>query len=178
MGARKDSLAEENSRSRVEMLALCSLTSTYFDTSKPRKLEIAFDEYPVFYEPPKVTTADLLPVDTQTWPRLQSLSMRYMPLNLADAQRFVEILKGGLEVLDCYCLYLVHGSWVDVLDTFRGLKSLKSFTILYPKGGECGERDRYKFPQEEFAEYVLKTRAKNPLPDFFKKPEENRRIHV
>jgi hypothetical protein len=169
---RRDSLAEDNNRPRPEMLALCSLTSAYFDTPTLKNLEISFEGYPAaFDEPPTVSILDILPLATQNWPLLHKLSLRYMPLSAASAVMLVGVLRGSLEVLDCYSLLLVNGSWIDVVDTFRELEKLKSFTIDYPRGGECGDQGRYTFPSEEVAEYVLRMRAEKTLPQYFSNSE-------
>lgn len=100
--ARKDSLAEDNSRPRSEMLALCSLTSAFFDTPTLKTLEFSFDEFPAYHEPPMVSISDILPMGSQTWPQLHTLSLRYVPLTIADAELLVRTLRGHLKRFHCW----------------------------------------------------------------------------
>lgn len=169
--ARRDSLAEDNTRPRSEMLALCSLTSAYFDSSTLSSLRISFDEFPAFHEPPTVSISDILPLETQLWPQLHTLSLRYVPLTITDATMLVGILKGHLKSFKCWCSWLVQGSWIEVVDNFRELDLLQSFEIDYPKGGEFADvswNHPNTFLKQEVEKYVLKAAASNPLTEFFK----------
>jgi hypothetical protein len=78
--ARKGSLAENNDRHREEMLALCSLTQAFFDTSNLVILDLSFSDYPVFYERPQVDILDILPLTCEEkWQNLRSLKLRHIP---------------------------------------------------------------------------------------------------
>jgi hypothetical protein len=78
--ARKGSLAKTNDQRREEMLALCSLSKTFFDTPKLATLNLSFDNYPVFYEPPQVGISDILPLAYEKqWQSLTSLLLYHVP---------------------------------------------------------------------------------------------------
>lgn len=162
--ARKDSLAEDNTRPREEMLALGSLTSAFFDVANLTTLELSFDEYPVFYERPTVGLADLLPL-TRPWPHLRNLSLRYTPCHLEELQILVDSLRNILTRFETYCLYLLSGSWLEALDVLRGFESLQYISFEFPKGANFGDGRRIHptIPEERMARYVLKLSDRNPL---------------
>jgi hypothetical protein len=152
------------------MLALCSLTTAFFDVQALKKLELAFDEYPVFYELPQVGLSDLLPLESkQSWSQLTTLSLRYVPFRLSELRTLVRALGDSLEIFHGYCLYLLGGKWAAVLDTARGFERLRGFSLMYPRGGDLGnDRGFRKYPPEnEVVDYVLKRSEKNPFPTFF-----------
>lgn len=154
------------------MLALCSLMSAYFDSPTLKSLEISVDEFPAFDEPPTISMSDILPLATQTWPQLRTISLRYVPLTTADATILVASLRGHFESFSCWCSWVVQGSWLDVVDRFRELDVLHSFEIDYSKGGEFAD-DHWNHPHEfpfsrkELEVYVLRAAVESPLPNYF-----------
>jgi hypothetical protein len=165
--ARKDSLGEDNSRSREEMLALCSFTKPFFSSQNMQSLELELETYPVFYEIPKISLLDIFPLD-QSWTHLKHVTLGYIPFKVEDLNAFVNTTRNTLTSLKLDFPYLLNGSWVDVLDAFRGFADLQSFDLIYPKGAEFGNRNAQfrNWPAEEIKMYALKHRQHNPLVDF------------
>jgi len=87
--ARKDSNAEDNSRPRSEMLALCSLTSALFCSWEIRSLYISFDEYPASNEKPLVSIGDILPL--RPWRSLEEAKFRNIPMTVGGIENFVTV---------------------------------------------------------------------------------------
>ncbi|OCK84760.1 hypothetical protein K432DRAFT_378310 [Lepidopterella palustris CBS 459.81] len=162
--ARKDSLAEDNNRPHDEMLALGSLTTAFFASPNLVTLNLSFGEYPVFYERPQISLAELLPLDAP-WPRLRNLSLRYVPAVLEELCVLVDAQRGTLEKFEGYCVWLLSETWPRVLDVLRGFERLKEVSLKYPKGGEFGDGRRLyrQIPEERIVEYVMRKQDANPL---------------
>lgn len=165
--ARKDSLAEDNSRPRDEMLALCSLTSAYFDAPLLEELTLSLEGYPAFYEIPQVNISDFLPLG-RPWPHLQNLYLHHIPFRLRDLQILVTGLQDTLNYFGTKSGYLLDGSWITALDILRGLGRLEDCEVKYSHGAEFGDSRRYMrdVPEGEMREYVLRVRERNPLLDY------------
>ena len=168
--ARKGSLAENNDRSKEEMMALGSLITPLAGTVALESLTLDFNEYPRFYEHPTVSLSELLPIQTFQWPVLHDLWLGYLPCNLAEFGTLVDKHRNTIASFTGRGLYLrtispgSTGDWDEVIDILRGLDSLKSLTFEYPKGGRFGTRGDYKsYDKEAVQDYILRKQEKNPL---------------
>lgn len=161
---RKESLAEDNSRPREEMLGLCCLTTPLFSSENLTSLTLAFQDYPTWYEIPQVSLADILPLDT-AWPRLQELNLSHIPFKVSELEVVVERLKATLRAFTANSIYLLDGSWVKALSVFRGFESLGSFVLTSPRGQVFGDGSRWvRDPLiEAMRNYALKKIDTNPL---------------
>jgi hypothetical protein len=135
--ARKDSLAENNSRPRSEMLALSSFTNALFYSNVTLTcLNLTYDGYPAFYERPTASISDFIPslMKENSFPKLRWLYLSHIPFHIADVQNLVTGLRNTLESLSMKAPYLLSETWSDVLTTLRGLEKLQKFQLEYPLG--------------------------------------------
>jgi hypothetical protein len=162
--ARKDSLAEDNSRPREEMVALCSLTAAFFNAPNLTTMEVVFDGYPAFYETPQVSLVDILPLSENSWPHLRVLSLRYAPCRMEELGVLVKALR-KLKSLEITAAWLLSGTWTNSLDILRGFEGLQNVCFKYPHSGDWSDRGMFVggVLEEEIRQYVLGLRERNPL---------------
>lgn len=165
--ARGNSLANNNDRSRNEMLSLGSLITALTRTSTVRRLILSLYEHPVFTQYPNVSLSDLLQSNLTLWPNLSHIDLNHITFDLEELVAIVGVSR-EINSFVGTSLHLRHGDWVDALDVLRGLKTLESCELHYPRAGRYGER-LTEFEDcclEGKAEaYVLRKTAHNPLHD-------------
>ncbi|KAH7116759.1 hypothetical protein B0J11DRAFT_100394 [Dendryphion nanum] len=174
--ARRGSLAENNDRPRDEMMALCNFTSACFSSKHLSDLHLSMDNYPVFYQIPTVSLADIFSFPLPSTKNLARLYLRNVPFKLNELRDFIESSQreGGNELqwLNMYSPWLLTGTWLKASKVLRGFGSmLEHFEFTFPRGAEFGDlRIRNKPSTRKFEDYVTGQTDVNPLEGW--EPEE------
>jgi hypothetical protein len=131
------------------------------------RLELSFHDYSPFYHRPQASLSEILPLD-RPWLALKDLILSHIFFKIAELEALVEDLSATLTNFDGDSLYLLDGSWIDALDTFRGFHALRQFSLSHPIGMQFGNdwRAFHNTPDKEMEEYVLRRRDRNPLLDY------------
>ncbi|KAF4993244.1 hypothetical protein FGRMN_6608 [Fusarium graminum] len=114
-----DLFYERKSYSKEELLALCSLTSSFASSSNLETLKVSFGTWTPD-STMHVSLADVLPLDT-TWPRLQRLYLRNQKIKLSELRQLQSKYGNTLRELDLRSDF-VDCSPSDVSETMRGFK--------------------------------------------------------
>jgi hypothetical protein len=160
--ARRDSLAENNERSRQEMLALCSLTQC-FSSPLVEELSMSMGDYLGERTRPTVSISDILPMIPRS--KLKILSIKYVPATIGDLNTLVALQHESVTSLNWDHGWLLDSDWDEALDVLRGLQNLSSVSIKYPRGQRYGRPFGHdpKLPYEDAYSYILKESSTNPL---------------
>lgn len=164
--ARHNTFAVDNDRPHDEIIHLGRLTTAFFNVASLESMYLAFEGYPCFYEEPKISMMELLPLKTRTWPHLESISFSHIPFHQSDLEILSESANGKtMTYITMYRPFLLSGSWSQSLDLMRnGWPELERALVLHPKGDMFGGlRDFVPGPSDEMAQYLLRKREDNPL---------------
>ncbi|KAJ4358323.1 uncharacterized protein N0V89_002905 [Didymosphaeria variabile] len=160
---RRDSLAENNDRPKEELTGLCALSRALFSSSRLQGLRLSLGNYPCFYELPKISLFDLLPMPLPS-NDVSELGFQSVPLKMDELRALVDTMKDRIKRLALNRPYLLDGSWADSIAMLRDLEKLEWVDFKYPYGGEYGDRrDGPKIEHGLIESYISGKIKENPL---------------
>jgi hypothetical protein len=111
----------------------------------------------------QVAMSQILPA-TRTSFQLHTLVLSRIAFHQCEGMTLIERNHMTLKMLRLEQMYLLSGTWADMIEALRCLEKLEEVSCYYPGGGEFapGFSD-YHYPQSEVREYILRKRTKNPL---------------
>ncbi|KAM0344733.1 hypothetical protein ACHAPU_007105 [Fusarium lateritium] len=152
-----DLFYERKSYSKEELLALCSLTTSFASAPNLEALEVNFGSSsdPTL----SISLAEVLPLGI-TWPRLQDLKLRNQRIQLTELRQLQRKYGSSLRELDLGYNHFVGCSPSDVLETLRGFQGLRDAEIAYPKGEFFVG---VEWPRDKIKSYLLRKNDTYPL---------------
>ena len=162
---RRGSYAENNDRSRQELMGLSDISRAYFSSPSMKELRLSLGNYPSFHEIPKVSLDDFLVLPLSK-SHLSVINFRNLPMKLGEMQTLVDSVKITAVFLSVESMYILDSNWLEGIEVLRGLENLEGLELKSPKGGAFGYRFVRTWPTVMMKEYVLRQTAKNPLIDW------------
>ncbi|KAL1612860.1 hypothetical protein SLS60_001090 [Paraconiothyrium brasiliense] len=160
---RRGSLAENNDRPKEELTGLCAFTRAFFSSTRLQKLQLSLGNYPCFYEIPKISLFDLLPMPLLT-KDIFHIELQSAPLKMNELRALIDTMKDRIRSLALTKPYLLEGNWSDAIGMLRDLRKLESIDFKYPYGGEYGDRRNGPGIEHDLIEsYILGKSNENPL---------------
>lgn len=98
-----------NDRPYSEIQHLGNLACAFCDIEELEGLTISFRQYPCDNEVPTISAAQVLPLQTRTWPRLQTLALENNPFHQEELSVLKERCSEELETLELRCPFFLFG---------------------------------------------------------------------
>ncbi|CAG9980899.1 unnamed protein product [Clonostachys byssicola] len=148
---------------------LYNIVGSCLDTGSLRKISIDMSSR----EPDKLCVGRV--ITSRHWQHLSKLFLYDVSFHFSELQLFVSRAPRSFSCAVMRCVYLLSGTWAEVLDTLREKPSIDDMVLTDPLGAECEDMSdeemkrifgRAKPLAPSQAElYILRQTSQNPLRD-------------